>query len=292
MGRADAILLLVSVKAKALQRLREARSRADSIDVSWRRTRQFEEWRLDVENVLARLFGAGSRHVEKFKRLAWSPVIMTNSTTEADWNRAFLSSLETAKALLSSTIREAEDYDDDSETAAGVAHPKAAAVVQQDQQAVQLRVAKISAIQAVVVALITAIAGVVVGYLAAPGRSVPQPQRRLVIESVQLPRAFSLARVVVSINGQAYSYPATELWTQIGDAKENFLLPAAPRYRVYVTGFVSNPGQNPIVRLSAPRADDFAAEQIPVEDRVVPLHTAEGSYRGSHDMVTVQYSIR
>jgi hypothetical protein len=103
------------------------------------------------------------------------------------------------------------------------------------KQDVQLRIARLSAFQAITVAVIVAIAGIITGYFGHEqirGVTSSHPKRWLTIEDLES-IGFSTCRIVVSVNGYNYSYPSTAVWARVGAApREHFALPEAPVYHV------------------------------------------------------------
>jgi hypothetical protein len=100
-------------------------------------------------------------------------------------------------------------------------------------------VAKVSARQAIIVALITAVAGVM-GVLAARRESGPSTTPHwLRIEAIETQSTAPL-RLIISVNGINYSYPSTAVWITPGPyiPHEQFPLPEAPRYHI-TSPFVS-----------------------------------------------------
>src|SRR5438309_20189 len=99
------------IKEKALARLRELRAEADAIDYSSEGTEKFKEWKFGVEAALRKLFGDDSTYLKEFRENHWSPWVVTQNTTDNEWEDAFLRGLARARAIISSAIREVEDYD-------------------------------------------------------------------------------------------------------------------------------------------------------------------------------------
>jgi hypothetical protein len=114
----------------------------------------------------------------------------------------------------------------------------------------EVQVARITARQAIVVALITAVSGsllgIVTGYQS--GRSAPRDVRQhwITIKPVvaEPASAGNAVRVVVLANSQAYSYPSQAVWADIGPkmSQESFPLPiGADEYRVRFAAFFRRP---------------------------------------------------
>src|ERR1700733_10228025 len=110
-----------------------------------------------------------------------------------------------------------------------------------------LKIAKITALQAIAVALITAIASII-GTLIAEHHSEPVPGHWHTITVYEvtcddgLPK--TAIRIVLEINGQAYSYPSRTLWSDIGDSisPESFPLPPSTSgYKVHFEAYLRKP---------------------------------------------------
>lgn len=114
----------------------------------------------------------------------------------------------------------------------------------------EVQVARITARQAIVVALITAVSGILLGILTGyqSGRSAPRDVRQhwITLKPVVAEPASegSAVRVVVLANSQAYSYPSRAVWADIGPkmSQESFPLPiGADEYRVRFEVFFRRP---------------------------------------------------
>jgi hypothetical protein len=114
----------------------------------------------------------------------------------------------------------------------------------------EVQVARITARQAVVVALITAVSGILLGILTGyqSGRSAPRDVRQhwITLKPVVAEPASegSAVRVVVLANSQAYSYPSRAVWADIGPkmSRESFPLPiGADEYRIRFEVFFRSP---------------------------------------------------
>jgi hypothetical protein len=98
------------IQEKALARLRELRAEADNIDYGWEDTEKFKEWKFAVEAALRKLFEDNSTYLKEFRENHWSLWVVTQDTTDDEWADAFLRGLARARAIISSAIREIDDY--------------------------------------------------------------------------------------------------------------------------------------------------------------------------------------
>jgi hypothetical protein len=121
----------------AIQRLREALTFAENITLATRSTASFQQWQLDTEAALAKLFGPASKQLKAFNELPWGPWVVSNHTTQHDRDAAFLADRDSAKAIIASAIREVEDY--------GSSGPDIQPTEAKPSDDIQVRVAKISA---------------------------------------------------------------------------------------------------------------------------------------------------
>ena len=99
-----------------------------------------------------------------------------------------------------------------------------------------VEVARITARQAIVVALITTIGGIAAGVIANrefTRRNSFAAQRWLRIDGVRSTQP-SDVRLIISVNGYNYSYPSTSVWVRPGayTPRERFALPPAEVFRV------------------------------------------------------------
>lgn len=158
----------------------------------------------------------------------------------------------------------------------------------------QFRIARLSALQAIVVAIIVAIGGIVTGYFGHErirDVTASEPKRWLTIESLESTK-FSTCRIVVSVNGYNYSYPSTAVWARVGAApREHFALPSASSYRVAFRAIVDR-GDEDAQLLESPEVQDFSAA-TPIRDQVYVVYPGI-RVRGPSDSDTairLRYSI-
>ena len=114
-------------KDKAIQRLQKALdSIADLKQSHWKSdSPKFEKWRRNTKIAITYTFGEDSRQVEDFGRISYSLFAVSSSTTDSDWQRAYISGLELATAILQSMIEEVEEYwEDDSLTGVSTSNKK------------------------------------------------------------------------------------------------------------------------------------------------------------------------
>lgn len=179
----------------------------------------------------------------------------------------------------------------------------------------EVQVAKISSRQAIVVALITSVAGIAGAFIgiafkgsgtikkdvpniiqqakttpettqADPKSTKPDPNvgvHRISIEGVDYPcpgsaRRTCAVRVVAEVNGQAYSYPSRSVWADIGRemSKEQFPLVSSPEYAVNIRVFVRYPSGK-VVLFQSQLLKRVKAAALPAEEdyTLLPIPRSE-----------------
>lgn len=102
---------MTNPKHLAYERLKELYDEAKSATYAWTDNGKAQEWRLNVQSALRRLYGAESEQLKAFNKIYYSPVALTNLTPDSAFERAFMSGITSALATISSAIREYEDYE-------------------------------------------------------------------------------------------------------------------------------------------------------------------------------------
>ncbi|WP_152974838.1 hypothetical protein [Pseudomonas sp. RIT-PI-q] len=155
---------------------------------------------------------------------------------------------------------------------------------------VPVKIAKITAFQSILVAVITAVGGLAAaGYI---GRATVEPQRWLTIESVES-NEFRVGRIVVEVNGLHFSYPSTAVWAEFGAgmSREKFSLPrSSDGYRISFRAFLSNPGaSSPTIPAESQVVETIAS--FPTNGLAYSLHPSEGSYKSANSVARVLYHV-
>lgn len=158
-----------------------------------------------------------------------------------------------------------------------------------------LEVARITARQAIVVALITSLAGVVgavIGYFANQhGQSTPVAFHRISFDGVTFPEQGAYAvRLVADVNGQAYSYPSRTVWADLGPTmpKEEFPLLPAAEYRVHFQAYLRLPNGDVEMLQSQPL--QLAPPGIDLEYDLFPVD--KGFTRGVSPALSIKYHVQ
>lgn len=152
-----------------------------------------------------------------------------------------------------------------------------------------VEVAKITALQAVVVAIITTVAGAAVGYVGKPSSQITPSQRWIVIDGAES-QIYPFVRIVATINGVHFSYPSNAVWAGIGPSmpKERFPIPSADSYNVSFRAFL-NGGPDDVLNGEANYVESIS--QIPSGDRAYPLYPIKGVYRQPGPVLSVRYHL-
>jgi hypothetical protein len=158
----------------------------------------------------------------------------------------------------------------------------------------QIKVARISALQAVVVATITAGAGVLAGYISRPSVHDPPKQTWIVLDGAEAEEIADLAgiRVVLMVNGLHFSYPTNSVWTEVGPrmSQERFPLPSEPYYTVSFRAFLSRSGnREPMFAGDANYVDRIS--EVPSGERTYLLYPVHGVFRGDAPFLKLRYHI-
>jgi hypothetical protein len=179
-----------------------------------------------------------------------------------------------------------------------------------------VQIAQITARQAILVAIVTAVSGLVGSIITArlkapdvprqkaldiPGQTAPTPpevprQHRLEISGVELQFAGSgsyAVRVVAQVNGQAYSYPSTALWADVapGMSHEEFpLAVGAEEYGITFQVFLRDPAGT-VSRLGSHEEHMIPVTALPME-REYRLYVQDSGFtRSGHSELLVKYRV-
>jgi hypothetical protein len=158
-----------------------------------------------------------------------------------------------------------------------------------------IRVAKITSFQAIAVAMITAVAGIV-GTLLATHHSDPGSRwRKITIDQLTYNSAEpkTAIRLIVECNGQAYSYPSRTLWADIGGniSQESFPLPpSTDGYHVHFEAYLRHPNGK-IDLLQSQAVDSITNPAVPFTGNYQLHPVDEGFTRGITSPVAIGYRV-
>ena len=139
------------------------------------------------------------------------------------------------------------------------------------QKDAEVQVAKITAFQAITVALITVAGGSLGYFLGESGKAKNKPeikQHWLTIKTVDYS---GLARIVVNVNGNNFSYPSNQIWA--GDLEkapqEKFPLPGAEQYNISFAALVcpSDPTLGGAYETKFSHQEEIGRTQIPTGEK-------------------------
>ncbi|NUO83281.1 hypothetical protein HUU05_24685 [candidate division KSB1 bacterium] len=158
----------------------------------------------------------------------------------------------------------------------------------------QVKVAKIGAMQAIVVTLIT-VAGASLGYfLGDAGKTKASPKVQQYWLTVQSVKYSGAARIVININGNDFSYPAKQVWAGEGytTPQEKMPLPIdAEVFHITFTALVDDPDPNFNGQYPSKLAEEtIGVQQIPTGERTVSGIPSVGSQTLS-PMIEIKYAI-
>jgi len=160
----------------------------------------------------------------------------------------------------------------------------------------EVRVAKITAFQAIVVALISVI-GVGIGYFANElGSDKPKSnsQRWLVIQGVDGPPGESV-RIVASVNSVIYAYPADVPYTKIGSNMAEQKLPLPSGVDGYTIGFEAQfkaMSAGGFIQARSRERQSFSTPNLPTDRQQYSLRGIIDGEKQAEVALTVFYSFR
>ena len=160
----------------------------------------------------------------------------------------------------------------------------------------QVKVAKITAFQAIVVALITVL-GSGVGFYAGktgPSNSPETVQRWLVVQGVDGPQGEPV-RLVVSVNSVIYSYPADVPYTKIGLNMAEQKLPLPVDTNSYTISFEAQfqaLSEGGFLQAKSRSRPSFTATNLPTDKQQYTLHGVIGGAKQAEVALTVFYAFK
>lgn len=159
----------------------------------------------------------------------------------------------------------------------------------------QVKVAKIGAMQAIIVTLIT-VAGGSLGYFlgdAGKTKSVPKVQQHwLTVQSVNYSGA---ARIVINLNGTNFSYPAQQVWAgaNYNAVQERVPLPIdADVFQITFTALVDDANPNFAGFYSTKLGEEkISVQQLPTGVRTMSGMPATGNTQTLAPFLEIKYAI-
>ncbi|MEK7729124.1 MAG: hypothetical protein AAB354_11980 [candidate division KSB1 bacterium] len=159
----------------------------------------------------------------------------------------------------------------------------------------QVKVARIGAMQAIIVTLITVAGGSLGYFLGDAGKAKPAPkmqQHWLTVQSVQYAGA---ARIVININGNDFSYPAKQVWAGEGynTPQEKMPLPIdAEVFQITFTALVDDADPNFAGQYMSKLGEGkIGLQQIPTGVRTVSGIPSAGNAQMPSPFLEIKYAI-
>ena len=161
----------------------------------------------------------------------------------------------------------------------------------------QVRVAKITAFQAIVVAVITVAGGSLGYFIGGSGKTKTETKQEikqnwLTIKDVNYSGS---VRIVVNVNGNNFSYPSDRIWAgNVENApQEKFPLPIAEQYNISVTALVgsSDPGYSGSYATKEFHTDEIGQAQIPTGEKTAFCIPNASSTSGLKPTLKLSYAI-
>jgi hypothetical protein len=169
--------------------------------------------------------------------------------------------------------------------------------MEKKQKDAQVQAAKITAFQAIVVTLITVAGGSLGYFFGDAGKAKNKPeikQHWLAIENVNYTGP---ARLVVTVNGNNFSYPSTQIWAGNGEQapQERFPLPVgAEKYQISFTALVPeiDPGLKGFYPTKSPHEEEIGLQQLPTGERTVSFIPNASHSTQVKPMIHIKYSVK
>ncbi|MYD50574.1 MAG: nucleotide-binding protein [Dehalococcoidia bacterium] len=102
-------------KNKSINRLQRALDKISELKELPSHSPQFEKWQRDTEVAISNAFGDKPKYLKDFSDIRFSPIVHFAESSEAYYQEAYVSGLESATAVIESMIDEIREYweDDD-----------------------------------------------------------------------------------------------------------------------------------------------------------------------------------
>ena len=100
-------------KAKAIERLKKALDTIPELKQLRRNSPEFTKWYRNTQIAITNTFGEDSRHIKDFNGVYYHLGVISGSTSEYEFQQAYLRGLDSAASVLESMIGEIEEYWED-----------------------------------------------------------------------------------------------------------------------------------------------------------------------------------
>lgn len=159
-----------------------------------------------------------------------------------------------------------------------------------------IKVAKITATQAIIVAIIMTFGGALTGYLfSGKNKTSALPiQHWLQIHKIEGEKD-DLVKIVATVNGTSYRYPSRLEWTEIGSqmSPEKFPLPLSSScYHISFMASITYPGPVPIEKTDSQMVHEVKLSQVPTGDQIYELYLVIDDRICAKPRLRIIYSIK
>lgn len=97
-------------KDQAVDKLQRQAGAVEPLKQKQRGSSEFKKWCRDTEIAIENIFGNDTRHVEDFTKIRYHLGVWSTSTPDYEYQRAYVSGLDRAYAIISSMIDEINEY--------------------------------------------------------------------------------------------------------------------------------------------------------------------------------------
>lgn len=97
-------------KSDALSKLADLIAKVEELSNLRHDSPEFSKWKRATELALRNIFGEKAKNVDEFSSLSYSPMIISMGGGDGQFQRPYLSGLQSAKALLESMVEEIDEY--------------------------------------------------------------------------------------------------------------------------------------------------------------------------------------
>ncbi|HEX4265665.1 MAG TPA: hypothetical protein VH597_15120 [Verrucomicrobiae bacterium] len=179
----------------------------------------------------------------------------------------------------------------------GTGDPKSLKDMPEDsvKENAEIRVAKISAKQAIVVTVITAIAGLIASFASYfHGIEHSPPRHYLKIIGVEARSLVGGAvRIVADVNGQPYSYPSRAVWADLQEGQPGESFPLPNEQSEYVLRFSAfyRDQTGKVIQLTSSESSRILVANLPALDKFKLSTVYPDTYSGDN-LLSIQYEVR
>lgn len=98
------------MEEKLIEWLKKQIEKIDTLEKEWRKSINFDAWKLSTERLLERISWNQSSYVNNFSRISYSLSFITWSTQDYEWENAYQKWLKNAREILKWIVEELEEY--------------------------------------------------------------------------------------------------------------------------------------------------------------------------------------